>query len=190
MKTINKRSIATVIGIAITVFVVACNMADSFSGDDDDDNDSVTAIMLDKQSLQMEVGSMDIAKLTLECTGNRSKFPVSWNYDTNIISADCTSDDIVFTALAEGTTLVKASAGGRTAAMSVRVLPASTIKVSDPYVYAMPDILQLTTGATDKICAAIYGGLNNSNINAYTFDIDKSTVASVQVEGNYCYLTG
>lgn len=189
MKTINKKHISIIAGIIITAFAAACSMYDSFSGDDGN-NGEVTFIGFSSQSLQMEIGSMDIAKLTVECTGDRSDFPVKWYYDTNIIKADCTSDDIVFTALAEGTTLVKAIAGGRTAALSIRVLPATSIKLSDPYVYATPDIVQLTTGSTEKICASVYGGAKSNGINGYTFSIDKSAVASTTVEGNYCYLTG
>lgn len=63
MKTINRRGIALVMGVAVAAMIAACNMADSFSGDDDVDDDSVTSILLDRQSLQMEVGGMDIAKV-------------------------------------------------------------------------------------------------------------------------------
>lgn len=184
-----KTTIASIIGFITIAVAVGCSMAESFSGDDDDDGE-VTNIALDRQSIQMEIGTMDIARLTLECTGNKSDFPVSWYYDTNIISAQYTADDIVLTALAEGTTLVKAVAGGKTASMSVRVFPASTARVIDPYVYATPDILYLTTGGTDKICASVFGGTSGNGIDNYVFSIDKTAVASLETQGNYCYLTG
>ena len=150
----------------------------------------VNSIEFDKYSLEMSVGSMDIINVTISSTFGQNKENVNWSYDESIISATKDNYSIVITAIKAGTTIIKASCGDKSTqcALTVSSNEAGT-KIENPYVYVSSDYVNIAPGETEKVYASIYGG-TVSDKNGFTFTSDKPGIASVYVEGNYCWITG
>jgi hypothetical protein len=94
------------------------------------------------------------------------------------------------TGIKAGETIVRAKAYGKTAACVVTVLLGSgETVVANPYVYSSAEYAEVVPGGTVKVSGSLYGG-NSGDISGFSFAIDKPSVASLSVEGNYCWITG
>ena len=173
--------------ILITVQAfTGCHFFSSFKETDED----VKSVELDRNVVEMSVGSMDMLNLSVKAKTEQGSLKVEWSYDTSVIKASCDSYGIVITALKAGTTTIQATCQGKTASCALRVLDNGTVaKVEAPYVYCSSDFVNIAPNETKKVYASLYGG-TNADINGFSFVSDKPSVASVYVEGNYCWITG
>lgn len=181
-----KGIISSIFIIALIAAVSSCNFIKSFVEEAED----VRSVSFDKKMVHVAQGAMDIVSLKIDSRSGQSNVSVSWEYDSQIIAAKCDNYGIVITGIKEGSTVVKAAAGGKTAACTVRVLSIQKPSVlTHPYVYTSQDFVSVTPSQTAKIHASIYG-LPHADVNGFSFTIDKPSVASIHTEGNYCFLTG
>lgn len=165
----------------------SCHFVTSFT---ETDENKVGSVVFDKNSLELPVGSMDIINVTISSDQGQNKETVSWSYDDSIISVTADNYSIVITGIKAGTTIVKASCGDKSAQCALTVISeVESTKVENPYVYVSSDYLSISPGDTEKVCASIFGGVV-SDRNGFTFISDKPGIASVYVEGNYCWITG
>ena len=177
--------IISVFSLAMNLF--SCNFISSFT---ESEEDEVSSIVFDKNSLELSVGSMDIVNATVSSSKGQNKETVTWSYDENIISATTDNYSIVITAIKSGTTTVKASCGGKSAQCALTITADGNVTgIENPYVYVSSDYVSIAPGDTEKVFASIYGG-TLSDKNGFTFTSDKPGIASVYVEGNYCWITG
>ena len=186
MKYIKRIINLIILSILSTIFF-SCHFLTSFK---EQEENVVNSVEFDKNSTELSVGSMDIINVKISSTKGQNKETVTWSYDKNIISATTDNYSIVITGLSEGTTIIKASCGNKFAQCALTVVAeGETIKVQNPYVYVSSDYVSITPGNTEKVFASIYGG-TVSDKNGFTFTSDKPGIASVYVEGNYCWITG
>ena len=179
-----KRNIFLIVFAAL--IFSGCNFINSF----DEDEDDVKSISFDTNSMEMSVGEMDILNLMIDSSSGQNNVSVEWSYDEEIISGKADNYSIVITALKEGTTTLQAKCDGKTATCALRILKEGTVsKVENPYVYCSSDFVNVTPGETQKVFASLYGG-TNTDIDGFSFSSDKPSVASLYVEGNYCWITG
>lgn len=161
-----------------------CNFIDSFSNNDDDD----ITLSFDKTKASVSMGAMEVISLSASKKQNSAK--IEWSYDSNIIFAKTDNYSAVITGLEPGTTTVTAYCGSNSASCVVTVSEDSyAVTITNPYVYASSDYVTVKPNETVKISAALFGG-TVADINGYTWSIDKSSVASLITEGNYCWVTG
>lgn len=172
---------------AISMIFFSCHFFTSFV---ETDENMVSSVVFDKNSLELSVGSMDIINVTVSSTKGQNNESVTWSYDENIISATTDNYSIVITGISAGTTIIKASCGDKIAQCALTVVAeGETTKVLNPYVYVSTDYVSIAPGNTEKVYASIYGGTVGDK-NGFTFTSDKPGIASVYVEGNYCWITG
>ncbi len=186
MKTAG-RILSLILLIALGLGFFSCHFLSSFI---ETDENTVSSVEFDKNSLELSVGSMDIINVTISSTRGQNNETVAWSYDQNIISATADNYSIVITGISAGTTIIKASCGDKSAQCALTVVAdGETTKVQNPYVYVSSDYVSIAPGDTEKVSASIYGG-TLSDKNGFTFTSDKPGIASVYVEGNYCWITG
>lgn len=172
---------------AISMIFFSCHFFSSFT---ETEENKVNSVEFDKNSLELSVGSMDIINVTVFSTKGQNNESVTWSYDENIISATTDNYSIVITGISAGSTIIKASCGDKIAQCALTVVAeGETTKVQNPYVYVSSDYVSIAPGNTEKVYASIYGGTMNDK-NGFTFTSDKPGIASVYVEGNYCWITG
>ncbi len=172
---------------AISMILFSCHFFLSFT---EVEENVVSSVEFDKNSLELSVGSMDIINVSVSSTQGQNKETVTWSYDENIISATADNYSIVITGLRAGTTIIKASCGDKSAQSALTVVSeGETIKIENPYVYVSSDYVSIAPGDTEKVFASIYGGTQGDK-NGFTFTSDKPGIASCYVEGNYCWITG
>lgn len=163
----------------------SCHFISSFTGETN--NDDIT-LSFDKSKSSVSMGSMDIINLT--ASHNQNSASISWSYDDSIISAKTDNYSAVITGLEPGTTTVTARCGSNSVSCVVTVSEDTyAVKVTNPYVYASQDYVCVKPNETVKLSAALFGG-TVADINGYTWSLDKSSVASLTTEGNYCWITG
>ena len=167
--------------IVVVYSLISCKLASSF-------NDINLELMFDKNELNIDIGEVDLINLTV--SENQNKETVIWEYDEEFIFAKTDSYSAIITAVKTGTTVIKAHCGNASVACVVNI---SDIKykteIVNPYVYASTDIVEIKPLETTKISAALFGGTPADN-NGYSWTIDNTSVASIAVEGNYCWITG
>jgi hypothetical protein len=152
--------------------------------------DALSALSFSRSSLQIAAGGMDMLSLRAEPDSLQPSLSISWEFDSAVISAVFDNYSIVITGLRPGTTALRARSGSLTAACAVTVTsdPASP-QILYPYVYANTDIVNLAPGGTEQITASLFGGIP-SDINGFSYTIDKPAAASLRSEGNYLWITG
>lgn len=179
------RKLSSFFLVVLLIFsAVGCNFIDSFSSNDDDD----ITLSFDKTKTSVSMGAMEIISLSASKKQNSAK--IEWSYDSNIIFAKTDNYSAVITGLEPGTTTVTAYCGSNSASCVVTVSEDSyAVIITNPYVYASSDYVTVKPNETVKISAALFGG-TAADINGYTWSLDKSSVASLTTEGNYCWITG
>jgi hypothetical protein len=174
------------IPLGIIVLFSGCTLFSSF----DPADFTIDSIAFDKTAVSLRSGSMDMLSLKIEPDSAQAGAGVAWEYDHSVISARADNFGLVMTALNPGETVVRAASYGKTATCVVTVLPGSgEPSVSNPYVYSNAEFVQVPPGDTVKVSASLYGG-TGGDIPGFSFSIDKPAVASLQAEGNYCWITG
>ncbi len=169
---------------ALTLFFTGCHFIDSLTDSDDDD----ISLSFDKSKTSVSIGGMEVINLT--ASENQNKADIHWLYDESVIFAKTDNYSAVITGLTSGTTTLTAVCGSNSASCVVNVSQDSyAVTVTNPYVYASTDYVDVEPNKTVKISAALFGG-TVADINDYTWTIDKPSVASLSTEGNYCWITG
>ncbi len=155
-------------------------------GLDNDDDD--VSLKFDNSTLEISIGEMDIVNLSV--SDNQNSRSIEWSYDNSIISAKTDNYSAVITGLSAGKTTLTARTGGSYISCVVTVnSDVYAAQISDPYVYCSQDVIKVKTGETTKISASLFGG-GMSDINGYKWNIDKTGIASISTNGNYCWITG
>jgi hypothetical protein len=170
----------------VTALVSSCSFVNSFSGNEF----TVDSISFNTTALVLRQGSMDILSVAMEPANAQPQAQVSWDFDRSVIQATTDNYGMVLTGLRPGETIVRLTGYGKTATCVVTVLPGSADPaVPFPYVYSNIEVVEVRPGDTAKAAASLYGG-TPSDINGFTFTIDKPAVASLTAEGNYVWITG
>lgn len=166
-----------------TFTILFCSCTIGLDNDDDD-----VSLKFDNSTLEISIGEMDIVNLSV--SDNQNSRSIEWSYDNSIISAKTDNYSAVITGLSAGKTTLTARTGGSYISCVVTVnSDVYAAQISDPYVYCSQDVIKVKTGETTKISASLFcGGM--SDINGYKWNIDKTGIASISTNGNYCWITG
>ena len=114
----NKEIFKFISAFALAMFLFSCNLITSFT---ETDENNISSVVFDKNSLELSVGSMDIINVTVSSSNGQNKETVTWSYDENIISATTDNYSIVITGISAGTTVIKASCGDKSAQCALTV---------------------------------------------------------------------
>lgn len=167
--------------LLFTVFL-SCRFISSFT------EEPVIELSFDKNTSNISIGQMDIVSLSI--SKNQNEASIKWEFDSSIISAKTDNYSAIITGLKPGQTTLKASCGQNSASCLVIVSDKTySVSVTNPYVYTSTDYVEVEPNKTQKISASLFGG-TPSDINGYSWYIDKPSIASLSTEGNYCWITG
>ncbi len=166
--------------------LISCHFFESFDEEPSDD----TTLSFDKDNLSMLTGSMDTLSLTV--SGNQSGAGLTWTYDEKVVRAVTDNYGVVLTGLSAGQTEIRATYNNNGAYASCLVtVSGDSYKpvITNPYVYASRDYVSLSPKERVRISAALFGG-TASDISGFNWSLDRTDVASISTEGNYCWITG
>ncbi|MDR2053097.1 MAG: hypothetical protein LBP80_06765 [Treponema sp.] len=164
----------------------SCTFFNSF----DPQEFTIDSISFNKTAVSLGYGSMDMLSLKIEPASAQPEAGVVWEFDDTVISGQADNFGLIMTGVSPGETIVRARAYGKTATCVVAVTPGSGEPVvANPYVYSSAEYVEVAPGDTVKVAGSLYGG-TGSDISGFSFAIDKPSVASLSVEGNYCWITG
>lgn len=179
-----KYKLYLIFSLIFTFVLAGCHFISSFSEDYSDD----ITLSFDKNKTSVSIGAMEI--VNLKASKNQNTASISWSYDSSVIFAKADNYSCVITGLKPGSTTLTASSGSNSVSCLITVSDDSyTVNVTNPYVYASNDYVSVKPNETVRVSAALFGG-TASDINGFDWTIDKSSVASLQKEGNYCWITG
>ena len=165
-------------------FLQSCGFISSFV----EQPDKNISLNFDKSKASVSIGAMDVINLTASSDQNSAN--IEWLYDSNIIMAKTDNYSAIITGLQPGTSTLTAICGSNSASCVVEVTNETyAVTVTNPYVYASSDYINVSRSNTVKVSAALFGG-SASDINGFTWSIDKPQVASIVAEGNYCWVSG
>ena len=133
----------------------------------------VTGVSLSPDILTLDVGESSTLTATIT-PDNATEKSVTWeSSDTNIATVDTNG---VVTAVAQGSTTIKATVGGKSAECTVTVIAAATVPVES--VSLDKTSLELTKGGTDTLTATITP--NNASNKSVTWNSSNPSVATVE----------
>ena len=171
--------------VLILFFAESCSVIASFSGEEEEES---IILSFDKNKTSMLIGEMEIINLTASDKQNSAS--IGWEYDHDMFYASTDNYSCVLTALKSGSGTVTARCGSNSVSCIVTVSSETySAIVTNPYVYASSDYIDVRPGSTVKISGSLFGG-NSSDIDGYSWSIDKPSVADLSTEGNYCWITG
>ena len=171
------------LNIALLLFS-SCHFISSFS-----ESTENVELSFDKTISTISVGEMEIVNLKAS-SSNQNEISIKWEYDDSVIMAKTDNYSAVITGLKPGKTSLKATCGSNSVTCVINITDETfSVRITNPYVYASNDYIEIKPNQTQKISASLFGG-TSSDINGYTWSIDKPSVASLSTEGNYCWVTG
>ena len=178
------RKLKNIFLLFLCILCFSCSFFTSFT-----EEPSVNInLSFDKTKTSVSLGSMDI--INLKTSNNQNNLDIRWIYDDSIIMAKTDNYGAVITGLKPGTTQIKAVYGSNSATCLVTVSNDTyAVNITNPYIYASTDIVDVKPNQTVKISASLFGG-TMADINGYSFSIDNPSIASLSTEGNYCWITG
>ncbi|MBR3543649.1 MAG: Ig-like domain-containing protein, partial [Treponema sp.] len=180
------KKVDVVFAALLAALLGSCSLFSSFS--DEPSYAGPSSMALDKPSVELSVGSMDMVALTVASKIGQNLESVFWEWDDSVLSVKADNYGAVLTAVREGSTTLRAKCGLLSASCAVNVSAgSSTKKFSNPYVYVSEDFVTVAPGETKKVFASMYGP---GDVNGYSFTVDKPSVAGLCFEGNYCWITG
>lgn len=145
-------------------------------------------LKFEKSKMSLTIGNVDY--LNLSVSENQNSCTINWDYDPEIINVSCDNYGAIITGLKSGSTTITASCGNNSATCLIKVLDEHySVTIENPYVYASTDVVNVKPGETYKLSASLFGG-TSADINGFSWNIDKSNIASIVTEGNYCWITG
>lgn len=177
------KLILLLFGFILTLFS-GCHFISSFT----EEPEVNISLSFDKTKTSVSMGAMDV--INLKASQNQNSAEIKWVYDDTVIFAKTDNYSAVITGLKPGTTQISAICGSNSASCIVTVSEDTyAVKVTNPYVYASQDFVNVKPNETVKISAALFGG-TVGDIDGFSWTIDKSSIASITTEGNYCWVTG
>lgn len=172
------------LSVLLGTVLASCNFISSLSESSDPD----VSMSMSRSSVSVSVGGMEVLDLSVSDGQNSRK--ITWSYDESVILAKTDNYGAVITGLSPGSTKITARCDGSEATAYVTVSEDSySVTVTNPYVYASRDYIELTPGSTERISASLFGG-TSADINGFSWICDKPSVVSLSTEGNYCWATG
>lgn len=169
---------------ALDLIFSSCHFVSSFTENEDEG----VVLSFDRDRAQVSIGSMEV--INLKASKNQNSVDISWSYDESVIFAKIDNYSAVITGLKPGTATITASCGSNSVSCLVNVSGESyTVNVTNPYVYASSDYVDVKPNETVRVSAALFGG-TAADSNGFSWTIDKPSAASLQTEGNYCWITG
>ena len=179
-----KKNVLSILLILILLLIVSCNFFKSIV----DPKEEEVSLLFSKTKLFLSVGEMDL--LELKSFKNQNEKKVTWEYDTSFISAKTDNYGAIITPLKPGNTTITAKVGSSTTSCVITIAASNyTPSISNPYVYASTDLVELKPSETVKISGSLFGGTPADNT-SFKWTIDKPSIASIATEGNYCWITG
>lgn len=164
--------------------LASCHFIASFT----DDLDPDISMTMSRSSVSVAVGGMEAIDLSVSDGQNSRK--ITWTYDDSVIFAKTDNYGAVITGLVPGSTKITAHCGEEEASAYVTVSEDSySAAVTNPYVYASRNYIELAPGKTERISASLFGG-TSADLNGFSWICDKPSVVSLSSEGNYCWVSG
>lgn len=187
MVNLFKNKIVRFISLFSIIFLmIACSF---ISSNDEDEDSDIGFLRLDNSSVSISIGEMGMLNLSI---GKNQKYAnVKWDFDSSIISVSSSNNyGIVFSGQKEGSTTLTASCNGYSSTCVIKVNSSIySPTIENPYIYCSQDYVSVEPGKTKKIYASAFG-VSGSVLSSWEWNIDKSSVASLVTEGNYCWITG
>ena len=172
---------------AALLAVCSCNFVSSLIDEENDEPN--ISLSFDSTELNLSVGEMD--KLNLVASEGQNALDIQWTYDGDYIQALNDNYGIIITALKSGTSIISATYGNASATCKVNISGQYVPEVTNPYVYASSDFINVVPGGdTVSVYASAYGVSKSSDLNSFSWTIDKPSVASIVTDNNYCWVTG
>jgi hypothetical protein len=176
--------------LASLCFAIAAASCSMFSDSGDPGGESVSSISFNQTALSIPRGGVDLLAIRINPPDAQEKASLSWEFDPSVVSLVCDNYGAVVTGLQAGSTAVRVKTDGIAAACVVTVTSdALAPQAAPPYVYMSADLVKLAPGSTERVDAALFGGLP-SDVGGFSFSIDKPSIASLYSEGNYLWITG
>lgn len=170
--------------LLLLLSLTGCSFIASFT---EEPEENIT-LSFDKNKTSLSMGAMEV--INVKASEKQNSASISWSYDDSVIFAKTDNYSAVITGLKPGSTTLTARCGSNSASCIITVSADSyAVTVTNPYVYASSDFVSVKPNETVKISAALFGG-TVADINGFSWSIDKTSVASLSTEGNYCWITG
>ena len=140
------------------MLIVSCNFFKSIV----DPKEEEVSLLFSKTKLFLSVGEMDL--LELKPFKNQNEKKVTWEYDTSFISVKTDNYGAIITPLKPGNTTITAKVGSSTTSCVITIAASNyTPSISNPYVYASTDLVELKPSETVKISGSLFGGTPADN---------------------------
>lgn len=175
------------VGAGIFLYVLmSCSL---FVNPLSEESAKVNGLDLVPDKLSLNVGSVEFLTLSVLPSAAAESAEVTYTYDESIISVDGDNYGAVLTGLKSGNTVIKAEAGGRSAACVVTVSGVDPSIENAPVITTTTPVVELEAGVNKKAMVSLTNG-NAADMAAFSWSIDKSTIANVDAAGQNAIISG
>ncbi|MGN0812590.1 MAG: Ig-like domain-containing protein [Candidatus Coproplasma sp.] len=177
----NKRRVFITILLAFVLSFVCAFVAACSKKNDDNKNVAVTAVTLNKESVELQLGTTTTVTLTAIVTpDNATDKTVTWTTSAESVA---TVENGVVTAVGVGTATITATAGGKSDTCAVTVKPAPAGVVAVTGVTLDQTTASLKMGATESVTLTATVAPANATNKAVSWASDNTSVATVDQSG-------
>lgn len=172
-------------GMLLGIVITSCSI---FFPPDKNITIKVDSIALSKTSLSIGIGSVDYLVVTINPKEAKEGIGVTYEYDRTILSVTGDSNGVTISGLRTGNTVLKANAGGKTAACVISVSGVDPIIENTPYISCTFPVVEIEKGTTKKVMVSLSKG-SSHEMSLFNWTIDKSEIATIDATGQNAIVT-
>lgn len=148
----------------------------------------VTNVSFSVSTMNVNENESEYLQLSLSPKSNQGKCSVSWEYDSEHISAKTDNFGAIITGVKAGPAYIKASCNGIVATCLVSVVSAGDDTGGNPYIYSNYSVVQMRPGDSTTVTASLYGG-SISDMENFQWEIKDASVAEIDYARNSCVIS-
>jgi hypothetical protein len=185
------RKITWLPAVLAILTAASCNMLagpNDGSGGSGSANGGVTAVSFNKQTLSLSLNASDYIGLAVTPASLQPGASVAWYYNESIVSIHPDTYGVIVTAVAPGTTYIKAVVSGISTTCIVTVDAAAGEYIGPPYIYANRSVMDMIPDTVETVSASLYGG-QPYDLEDFTWTVSDPSVAAISFARNNCVVT-
>lgn len=163
----------------------------SMGGDDGDDIDTTpraTGISFVRNNVTIDGAEDMYLQYTVTPKEIQNKVHVQWTYDNKMVALDPDNYGVVIHPKAAGTTYIRATVDGHTAACLLTMTGNPDIYEGKPYLYSNFTTVEMQPGQRATVTAMLYSG-SSSDYENMKWSISDTSVATIDYARGSCIIT-
>jgi hypothetical protein len=149
---------------------------------------NVTGVSFSKKNITLALNAADYIGLTVTPPSLQPAASIGWEYDDSLVAIHPDTYGVIVTGIAPGTTFVRATVSGISAACIITVDETAGEYIGPPYIYANRSVMEMIPDTVETVSASLYGG-QPYDLEDFAWTVSDPSIAGITFARNNCIVT-